>query len=120
VTAEDYIDAFDHWSSLHIHAAIKAGKDLAFRDRSAHFSLELDDDGAAWEYLLLEPGACPPPGHAWTVYRLHNTGAARPADPAPPPVARRRRLTIETLAERVFAGAFPAAKAKPSHLRAVT
>ncbi len=58
---QDYLTAFDHWLSLHICAAVKAGKDLAFRDRRLNCALKLDDDGAAWDYLMLQPGAAPPP-----------------------------------------------------------
>jgi hypothetical protein len=120
LTVEEYLTAFDHWLSWHIHAAVKAGKDFAFRDRSFNFDPKLDEEGVAWAYVFLEPGACPPPGHAWTVYRLHEARVeACPVRP-PPAMPRRRRRMIEDLAERVFTGASPPLKAKPVHLRAVT
>ena len=93
VTAQEYLAAFDTWLSQHIHAAMKSGKDLAFKERRMNFVLKLDDDGSAWDYVLLEPGARPPPGHAWSVYRLHAVRPpVRPAPepPAAAPVSRRR------------------------------
>jgi hypothetical protein len=119
MTAEEYLSAFDHWLSWHIHAAVKAGKDIAFRDRGFNFDPKLDEDGAAWEYVFLEPGAGSPPGHAWTIYRLQGE-APRPARPPPAPVARRQRRMIEDLSGRVFADQPAPIRSKPVHLRAVT
>lgn len=117
---QDYLTAFDHWLSQHIHAAVKAGKDLAFRDRRLNCALKLDDDGAAWDYLMLDPGAAPPPGHIWTVYRLHGAEPPPPAVAPPrPTVLRRRRALIDSLAQTLFGFGWPRAKAKPSHLRLV-
>jgi hypothetical protein len=117
---QDYLGAFDHWLSQHIHAAAKAGKDLAFRDRRLNCALKLDDDGAAWDYLMLNPGAAPPPGHVWTVYRLH--GVEPPAAAVAPPLPktlRRRRALIDRLAQALFGLGRAPAKRKASHLRLV-
>ncbi len=104
MTTEDYLTAFDGWLSHHIHVAVKSGRDLAFRDRRFNCSLKLDDDGSAWDYLLIEPGTAPPPGHAWTVYRLHGL-TEPPAEPIVVPhplMAKRRRDFIDSMAEIVF------------------
>ena len=103
MTTQDYLNAFDTWLSQHIYAAMKSGKDLAFKERRVNCALKLDDDGAAWDYLLLDPGAAPPAGHAWSVYRLHGVhpiSEGRP--PAPPATAPRRNGLIVGLAQFLF------------------
>ena len=103
MTVQDYLTAFDQWLSQHICAANKAGKDLAFRDRRLNCSLKLDDDGAAWDYIFLEPGAAPPPGRDWSVYRLHGVEVTDAPIPLPAPKVRRRRSAlIARLVEAVF------------------
>ena len=82
---------------------MKSGKDLAFKERRINCALRLDDDGAAWDYLLLDPGAAPPAGHAWSVYRLHDVHPitdARP--PAQLPAGPRRNGLIVGLARFLF------------------
>ncbi len=119
MTIQDYLTAFDQWLSNHIHAAVKAGKDFAFRDRGLNCALRLDDDGAAWDYIFLDPGAAPPPGHAWSVYRLHGVVPSDP--PAEPPVPRtdsHRRAEVADLAQTVFGGGRAPGKATGAHLRA--
>jgi hypothetical protein len=115
MTIEDYLTAFDQWLSQHIYAATKAGKDFAFRDRRLNCALKLDDDGAAWDYVLLDPGASPPPGHAWSIYRLQGVGPSQ-APPAPR-ADRAERATVAGLAEAVFGRGL--AKTKGAHLHAV-
>lgn len=120
LNTQDYLTAFDHWLSQHICAAVKAGKDLAFRDRRLNCALKLDDDGAAWDYLMLEPGAAPPPGHVWSVCRLH--GVQPPAPAIAPPRAKtvqRRRALIDNLAEAVFGFSRAPSKAGAPYLRVV-
>ncbi len=121
MTTQDYLNAFDHWLSQHICAANKAGKDLAFRDRYLNCAFKLDEDGAAWDYLLLEPGAAPPNGHPWSVYRLQGvTPSAAPAEPQRPVVRQRRRALLSELAEAVFGLGRSPEKAADSNLRAVS
>ncbi len=102
LNAQDYLTAFDGWLTDHIHAAVKSGKDFAFKDRRLNYAFKLDDDGAAWDYVLIEPGAMPPPGHSWTIYRLHGVAPAEVAvQPAPPPRPR-RRMFAGGLAQAMF------------------
>ncbi len=115
MTIQDYLTAFDQWLSQHIHAAHKAGKDFAFRDRRHNCILKLDDDGAAWDYVLLDPGASPPPGHAWSIYRLQGVGPCQ-APPAPS-ADRPERAKVAFLAEAVFGRS--CGDAKRAHLHAV-
>lgn len=121
MTTQDYLTAFDQWLSQQIYAATRAGKDLAFRDRRHDCDLRLDDDGAAWDYMLLDSGAAPPLGQAWSVYRLQGVSpSAAPAEPPRPVVRQRRRALICDLAEAVFGlGGLPV-KARGAHLRAVS
>ena len=121
MSAQEYFDAFDFWLSQHVNAALKAGKDLAFRDRRFNCGFKLDDDGAAWDYVFLAPGEEPPPGRAWSVYRLHGVA------PGPKPKADMRVACLESRREQdlvgrltaaVFGVARPRAKGRP-HLRLV-
>ena len=106
MTIQDYLAAFDQWLSQHIYAASKAGKDLAFRDRRLNCALKLDDDAGAWDYVLLEPGAAPPPGRDWSVYRLHGVELTdAPIDFSVHKARRGRYAIIAELAEAVFGAA---------------
>ena len=51
---------------------------------------------------MLDPGALPPPGHAWTVYRLHGVHPMVRPEPADAPGRGRKRRLIEGLAETLF------------------
>jgi len=109
--ADEYLTAFDLWLSRYIESAMKAGKDLAFRDRKAHGEAALDDSGSAWDHLLLEPGA-PSPGRGWTVYRLQGV-APKPAPADLDPVKLgpaesaplQRRAPVATFVRTLFGAA---------------
>ncbi len=107
MSTEDYLAAFDLWLSLHVNAALKAGKDLAYCDRHFNSSLKLDEYGSAWDYVMLEPGAIPPGGRAWSVCRLHGV-LPQPAAKVMPEKkvvslqARRERNLIGRMAEVLF------------------
>jgi hypothetical protein len=105
MTAQDYLTAFDLWLTARIEEAHAFGKDLAFRDRTVNSPLKLDDDGAAWDHRLLEPGQSAPQGEGWSVYRLQGVWPdfAGEAAPEPPRAAgRRRKPLIAALSEAVF------------------
>ena len=111
MSTQDYLTAFDRWLSQHICAATKAGKDFAFFDRRLNCSFKLDDDGAAWDYVLLEPGEDPPPGRAWSVYRLQGV-ARRPAQELTVSIERRRQGDlIGRLMQAVFGSPKPQGRA---------
>jgi hypothetical protein len=73
---QEHLDAFDGWLTSRIDEAHAACKDLAFRDSTPEIRLGAN----AWEYSLLEPGARPPAGEGWSIYRLQGP---RPADEPP-------------------------------------
>jgi|GEM_PF-7014382 hypothetical protein len=114
VDIQVYLSTFDQWLSQHIYIAVKSGKDLAFRDRRFNSILKLDEDGAAWDYVMLEPGSPVPPGGAWSVYRLHGV---QPNVARLETVAPKRRNLIEYLTQAAF-GARRAGN-RPNHLRLV-
>ena len=104
MTAQDYLTAVDLWLTGRIEEAHAFGKDLAFRDRGVNCALKLDDDGAAWDHRLLEPGQSAPQGDGWSVYRLQgvmpdfgaDTECAAPA--ARPQPSRKGFITALTQA----------------------
>jgi hypothetical protein len=113
LTTQDYLTAFDAWLSQHIYAAVKSGKDLAFTERRFNLGLKLDDDGSAWDYLLIQPGSLPPPGRPWSVYRLHGVHPNGPASQlaAAPQSANKQRAFITGLIEAVFGDPCPSRRA---------
>lgn len=66
MNVQEQLAAFDGWLTGRIEEAHAAHKDLAFRDLEPGS----EDDAAAWEYSLLEPGQLGPSGEGWSVYRL--------------------------------------------------
>jgi hypothetical protein len=104
VDAQAYLTAFDHWLSHQIYEAVRKGKDLAFCERRINSKVKFDG-GPVWDHVLLDPGAEPPQGPAWTVYRLHGQDGAAPVAASVPASAKsapHRRQVVETLAEQVF------------------
>jgi hypothetical protein len=117
VSAEEYLTALDGWLTRYIGAATKAGQDFAFCERHMNSGLQLDEDGSAWDYAFLEPGA-PSPGKAWTVYRLQGAAPAPPVLPAfapTPPVVVRRRPGVTDLVKTLFGAGAPHPHSRPTH-----
>lgn len=76
LSARDILDAFDVWLSERVAEARAAGTDLAFHDSEFDISPGREPPLVGWRHMLLAPGACPPPGPDWTVYRLQDQGSA--------------------------------------------
>ncbi|MBR7620026.1 hypothetical protein JKL49_11565 [Phenylobacterium sp. 20VBR1] len=76
LSARDILDAFDVWLSDRVGEARAAGMDLAFHDSDFDISPGREPALVGWKHMLLAPGACPPKGADWTVYRLQDQGSA--------------------------------------------
>ncbi|WP_421931409.1 hypothetical protein [Phenylobacterium sp.] len=79
ISARVILDAFDRWLSHRVAEARGAGMDLAFHDREFDIAPGRDPALVGWSHVLLAPGAKPPPGQDWTVYRLQNQGLTHSA-----------------------------------------
>lgn len=75
LSARDILDAFDVWLSARVAQARAVGMDLAFHDRDFDIAPGREPALVGWSHLLLAPGACPPEGYDWTIYRLQEQGA---------------------------------------------
>lgn len=78
LSADVVLEAFAEWVNTRIGEAIRIEMDLAFRDRP--FDVEVGRSPAlvGWEHKFIQPGAAPPKGKMWTIYRLHDQ-TGRPA-----------------------------------------
>ncbi|WP_340645293.1 hypothetical protein [Phenylobacterium sp.] len=76
LSARDILDAFDIWLSERVADARAAGMDLAFHDSDFDIAPGREPALVGWRHMLLAPGACPPQGPDWTVYRLQDQGSA--------------------------------------------
>jgi hypothetical protein len=76
LSARDILDAFDIWLSERVGEARAAGMDLAFHDSEFDIAPGREPPLVGWRHMLLAPGACPPAGPDWTVYRLQDQGSA--------------------------------------------
>lgn len=72
LSATAVLMAFGEWLDQRLAEAMRLDMDLAFRDRP--FDIEVDRTPAlvGWEHRYLAPGAPPPRGKMWTVYRLQD------------------------------------------------
>lgn len=76
LSAREILDAFDVWLSERVAEARAAGMDLAFHDSEFDIAPGREPALVGWSHMLLAPGACPPKGPDWTVYRLQDQGSA--------------------------------------------
>lgn len=78
LSAASVLAAFGEWLDQRLAEAMRLDMDLAFRDRP--FDVEVGRTPAlvGWEHQYLRPGAPPPRGKMWTVYRLQDQ-VGRPA-----------------------------------------
>ena len=76
LSARQILDAFDVWLSGRVAEARAAGMDLAFHDREFDIAPGREPALVGWTHMLLAPGACPPEGPDWTVYRLQDQDSA--------------------------------------------
>ena len=76
LSARTILDAFDAWLSERVAEARVAGKDLAFHDSDFDIAPGRAPALVGWRHMLLAPGAFPPKGPDWTVYRLQDQGSA--------------------------------------------
>ena len=76
LSARDLLDAFDVWLSERVAQARAAGMDLAFHDSDFDIAPSREPALVGWSHMLLAPGACPPKGPDWTIYRLQDQGSA--------------------------------------------
>ena len=78
LSAPVVLAAFGDWLDQRLAEAMRLDMDLAFRDRP--FDVEIGRAPAlvGWEHRYLQPGAPPPQGKMWTVYRLQDQ-TGRPA-----------------------------------------
>lgn len=78
LSAGSVLAAFGAWLDQRLAEAMRLDMDLAFRDRP--FDIEIGREPAlvGWEHRYLQPGAPPPKGKMWTVYRLQDQNG-RPA-----------------------------------------
>ena len=82
ISAEAILSSFAIWIDSRLSEAMKACRDLAFRDRPFDLDPSRSPVLLGWDYVLLEPGRDPPCGPAWTIYRLQAQPEIQP-DPLP-------------------------------------
>ena len=78
LSATSVLMAFGEWLDQRLAEAMRLDMDLAFRDRPFDVVVGRTPALVGWEHHYLRPGAPPPRGKMWTVYRLQDQ-AGRPA-----------------------------------------